>query len=95
MPTPTAGWVRLIHGDARRLGELSDGSVHLVVTSPPYPMIPQWDALFRSLGAAEPEEMLGVLADAWKECYRLLVSGGILAINIGDALRSGQEGFRL
>jgi DNA modification methylase len=36
-----------------------------------------------------------ILADAWEECHRLLVEGGILAVVIGDALRSDGEGFRL
>jgi modification methylase len=74
---------------------VATSSVHLVVTSPPYPMIPQWDHLFRSLGARSYPEMLAVLADAWQECHRVLVPGGILAINIGDALRSDADGFRL
>ena len=89
------GEVRLIRGDARRLDGLADASIHLVVTSPPYPMIPQWDRLFRALGATDYPGMLSLLADAWRECQRVLVPGGILAVNIGDALRSGEEGFRL
>lgn len=74
---------------------ISNGSVALVVTSPPYPMIPQWDALFSALGARTYPAMLRVLADAWVECYRVLVPGGILAVNIGDALRSTDGEFRL
>jgi len=77
------------------MGGVESSSIQLVVTSPPYPMIPQWDRLFRALGAREYPEMLNVLADAWQECHRVLVSGGILAINIGDALRSNDDGFRL
>ena len=69
--------------------------MHLVVTSPPYPMIPQWDNLFRALGASDYRGMLAVLSGAWRECYRLLVPGGILAVNIGDALRSSRGEFRL
>jgi len=87
--------VRVLHGDARHLPELPDASVHLVVTSPPYPMIPQWDALFDELGARTFEARHAVLEEAWRECYRLLVEGGLLAINIGDAVRSGEDGFRL
>jgi modification methylase len=85
----------VLHGDARRLPALPDGSVHLVVTSPPYPMIPQWDAAFRSMGATGYEAMHDILADAWRECYRLLADGGLLAIVVGDALRSDRDGFRL
>jgi modification methylase len=87
--------LRLIRGDARRLDGVPDASVQLVVTSPPYPMIPQWDALFRALGATDYPGMLSVLARAWRECHRVLIAGGILAVNVGDALRSGKNGFRL
>ncbi|HTT16965.1 MAG TPA: site-specific DNA-methyltransferase [Thermoplasmata archaeon] len=89
------GAVRVLRGDARRLERLSAGSVELVVTSPPYPMLPQWDDQFRSLGARDYAGMLAVLAGAWKACYRVLVPGGILAVVIGDALRRGDRGFRL
>jgi modification methylase len=89
------GRVRLLRGDARRLPALPSGSVHLVVTSPPYPMIPQWDGLFHALGADDYVAMHRVLAEAWAECYRLLVDGGLLAVVVGDALRSDRDGFRL
>ena len=69
--------------------------MHLVVTSPPYPMIPQWDALFARLGATAYSEMLLVLEEAWRACFRVLVPGGILAVNIGDALRTTDGEFRL
>ncbi|HTT15536.1 MAG TPA: site-specific DNA-methyltransferase [Thermoplasmata archaeon] len=95
MPRASAERVRLVRGDARRLPTVPDRSVALVVTSPPYPMIPQWDATFRSMGAGSYPAMLRVLADAWAACHRVLVPGGILAINIGDALRSDAGGFRL
>jgi len=58
-------------------------------------MIPQWDALFAQLGARDYPAMLGVLEEAWSECHRVLVGGGLLAVVIGDALRSVEEGFRL
>lgn len=95
MRRPSRGSVRLIHGDARKLNGVANGSVHLVLTSPPYPMIPQWDGLFRALGADDYPGMLRVLADAWAECQRVLAPGGILAVNIGDALRSVDGEFRL
>ncbi|ALM76166.1 DNA-methyltransferase [Thermococcus barophilus] len=40
---------KIIFGDSRSLEEIEDESVHLVVTSPPYPMIEIWDDLFRKL----------------------------------------------
>ena len=74
---------------------MADASVHLVLTSPPYPMIPQWDGLFHALGAVDYPGMLRVLSEAWAECHRVLVPGGILAVNIGDALRSVNGEFRV
>lgn len=38
---------KIFFSDARRMEQLEDGSVHLVVTSPPYPMIELWDSFFR------------------------------------------------
>ncbi len=40
---------KVIFGDSRHMDEVEDESVHLVVTSPPYPMIQIWDELFKSL----------------------------------------------
>jgi len=90
-----SGRVQVLEGDARRLDGIAERSVELVLTSPPYPMIPQWDEQFRTLGADTYPAMLGVLADAWRACYRVLVPGGLMAVVIGDALRRGEEGFRL
>jgi len=58
-------------------------------------MIPQWDSLFAALGARDYPSMLRVLEAAWAECHRVLAEGGLLAVVIGDALRSGADGFRL
>jgi len=92
---PPAPWIRAVHGDARDLPGVEPASVHLVVTSPPYPMIPQWDESFRTWGATTYEAMHARLSEAWAACYVALVPGGLLAVNIGDALRSGPDGFRL
>jgi site-specific DNA-methyltransferase (cytosine-N4-specific) len=86
---------KVIFGDSRRMDEVADESVHLIVTSPPYPMIEIWDDLFNSFGCRTYEEMHNYLADVWKECYRVLVDGGITCINIGDATRKVSETFRL
>jgi modification methylase len=92
---PRPGPITVIEGDARELPGIAPGSVQLVVTSPPYPMIPQWDRLFAELGARDFGSMHARLAEAWAACHRVLCDGGLLAVNIGDALRRGPEGFRL
>lgn len=68
--------------------EIPDQSVHLVVTSPPYPMVQMWDSLFQSRGCDSYETDHDYLAKVWQQCYRVLVEGGIACINIGDATRS-------
>jgi len=70
-------------------------SVELVVTSPPYPMIPQWDEAYRRWGALGFEAMHARLDEVWAACRTALVPGGILAVNIGDALRTTDGRFRL
>jgi DNA modification methylase len=88
--------VRVIEGDARALPGIAGESVDLVVTSPPYPLVPQWDALFAEAGATDFSTMHARLGEAWEACHRVLRPGGILAVNIGDALRTTPgTGFRL
>lgn len=80
---------------------LPDASVHLVVTSPPYPMIEMWDTLFEAWTgrkATEPgfyDACHAALGNVWSECARVLIPGGILAINIGDATRTWGGAFQL
>ena len=95
MAPPPSLTVRAVEGDARAMPSVGPSSVHLVVTSPPYPMIPQWDESFRRWGADGYASMHDRLAEVWAACHRVLVPGGLLAVNIGDALRSGPDGFRL
>jgi DNA modification methylase len=100
---------RILEGDARDLRDLPLESVHLVVTSPPYPMIAMWDAAFAELdpqiaariAVDDPiaaldafEAMHQVLDDAWFECARVLVPGGMLCIDVGDATRTVGGRFR-
>ena len=98
---------QLLPGDARDLGRVEDASIHLVVTSPPYPMIAMWDDAFASMsaeaktaldaedGPAAFDAMHRELDRVWAECFRVLVPGGFACINIGDATRTTGGNFRL
>ncbi len=86
---------RVIVGDSRHMGELDDESVHLVVTSPPYPMVAIWDDFFSEAKASSYDQMHDYLNHVWKEVARTLVPGGIACINIGDATRSKDGVFHL
>lgn len=85
----------VIIGDSRQMKEINDESVHLVITSPPYPMIELWDDLFVSMDCDNFQAMHDYLASVWTECYRVLIDGGIACINIGDALRKLDGNFQL
>ncbi len=73
-------------GDAADvMGGVDSGSVHLVVTSPSYPMIEKWDELYTEVDFESQHSLLDIV---WGQCYRALVDGGLMCINIGDATRS-------
>lgn len=86
---------------------LASSSVDLVVTSPPYPMIEMWDAVFAAQdpdiqdilasgnGLEAFERMHAVLDPVWSEVIRVLVDGGIACINVGDATRTVADNFSL
>lgn len=75
----------LVLGDARKLDELPDESIHLVVTSPPYWTLKEYEPRDGQLGhVSDYDEFNQSLASVWEHCYRLLVPGGRLVINVGD-----------
>src|SRR6266487_479042 len=86
---------RVIIGDSRRMSEVTDESVHLTVTSPPYPMVSIWDDSFAEASAPSYDDMHEYLNEAWREIRRALVPGGIVCINIGDATRTSNGIFHL
>lgn len=86
---------KIIIGNSTQMDEIKDKEIHLIITSPPYPMIEMWDDMFASLGCQTYDEMHNYLADTWKECYRVLIDGGIACINIGDATRKLNGTFKL
>lgn len=91
----TAPKHRVIIGDSRRMEEVQERSVHLVVTSPPYPMVAIWDDFFAGVSAHSYDQMHGYLDRVWVEVERVLVPGGLACINIGDATRTKDGVFRL
>jgi DNA modification methylase len=72
-------------GDARDLSEIADGSVHLVVTSPPYWTLKEYPRAKGQLGRVENyETFLRELDRVWTECKRVLVPGGRICCVVGD-----------
>jgi len=67
--------------------ELSNESIHLIVTSPPYFNAPfDYQGLFTNY-----EKYLNVLTQFSKEAYRVLQEGRIFALNIDDMLVDGTK----
>jgi DNA modification methylase len=78
---------RLIFGDSERMIELQDGSVHLVVTSPPYFNAPfDYPDLFDSY-----EDYLNKMKKVAKEIKRVLADGRIVCIVCDDTLINGKK----
>jgi len=76
---------RLINGDARDLSFLSDESIHLVVTSPPYWNLKRYNENPDQLGHINDYEVfLSELEKIWREVFRVLVPGGRLVCVVGD-----------
>jgi len=76
---------RLINGDARDLSFLSDESIHLVVTSPPYWNLKRYNENPDQLGHINDyESFLVELKKVWREAFRVLVPGGRLVCVVGD-----------
>src|SRR5438093_4483081 len=64
-------------GDARDLSWITDASVHLVVTSPPYWTLKKYEPNERQLGEiADYNRFLDELDRVWRECERVLTPGG-------------------
>jgi site-specific DNA-methyltransferase (adenine-specific) len=76
---------RLVNGDARDLSFLTDESVHLVITSPPYWNLKRYNENPDQLGHMDDyEAFLQELNKVWQHAYRVLVPGGRLVCVVGD-----------
>jgi len=73
-----------IIGDSRKMNDLEDSSVHLVVTSPPYWQLKDYGTEDQIGFNHSYEEYINTLNLVWNECYRVLHQGCRMLINIGD-----------
>lgn len=85
---------QLVLGDARDLSFLSDESVHLVLTSPPYWALKRYEEHPLQLGhLSDYEGFLAELEKVWRHVFRVLVPGGRLVCVVGDVCLSRRRNF--
>lgn len=72
-------------GDARSMAAVANGSVALVITSPPYFAGKQYEEEFEREGVPSSYlEYLVLLRDVFAECVRKLEPGGRIAVNVAN-----------
>ena len=82
-PRPVANC--FVCGDARKMDELEDGSVALVVTSPPYFAGKRYEEELDREGVPSSYlEYLELLRQVFAECKRKLEPGGRIAVNVAN-----------
>lgn len=74
----------IIPGDSRMMKEVTDESVHLVATSPPYWQLKDYGNGGQIGFNDTYEDYINNLNLVWSECYRVLHKGCRLCVNIGD-----------
>ena len=75
---------KIIIGDSRNMQQIKDMSVHLIITSPPYWQLKDYGSKEQIGFNDSYEDYINNLNLVWKECFRVLLDGCRLCINIGD-----------
>lgn len=75
---------KFVIGDSRKMTELKDGSVHLIITSPPYWQLKDYGHREQIGFDDSYEDYINNLNLVWTECKRVLHDGCRLCVNIGD-----------
>ncbi len=85
VPSPEPVAEPFVCGDARSMDAIKDGSVALVVTSPPYFAGKQYEEELEREGVPSSYlEFLDLLRDVFAECARKLEPGGRIAVNVAN-----------
>lgn len=78
-------------GNSSNMSDIPDNSVNLIITSPPYWTLKDYDTEDQiGLGSNSYEHYLNELNKVWFECVRVLAPDGKLCINIMPFLLTGK-----
>jgi DNA modification methylase len=78
-------------GNSNDMSAIPDNSVNLIITSPPYWTLKDYDTDDQiGLGSNSYEHYISELNKVWKECVRVLAPDGKLCINIMPFLLTGK-----
>lgn len=87
-------WNKVYYKDARRMSEIPDDSINLIVTSPPYFSVKDYalDGYQKTRHSRNAKAQIGrvqsfdkyisELLAVWRECQRVLVPNGKLVVNV-------------
>lgn len=77
--------IELVNGNSIAI-PLASGSVHHIVTSPPYFGLRAYGAGDGEIGSEPtPDEFIAALVQVGRECWRVLRDDGVMALNLGDS----------
>ncbi len=74
----------IYYKSSERMNEVKDNSIQLIITSPPYGKIKNYETEAQIGYFDSFEEYFKRLATVWKECYRVLEPHCRMVINVGD-----------
>lgn len=84
----------VFHGDSRQMSSHEDGSVGLIVTSPPYWDKADYGGGERDLGAhASYRSFLDEMDAVWRECFRVLAPGRKICIITANVSQHTNHGL--
>jgi len=75
---------KVVIGDSRRMNEVENESVHLIITSPPYWQLKDYGPKEQIGYNDSYQDYINNLNLVWNQCHRVLHRGCRLCINIGD-----------
>jgi len=84
----------IFNNDSRKMDGVPDGSVHLIITSPPYGNIKEYSTDKKDIGNYKDDEYLKQIKSVYAECFRVLQPGRKFCLNVKDERRTGEYGVK-